>query len=38
MNGWLAAFIAVLILGILSLALGLFVLYQQHKENVKKQA
>jgi len=37
MDGWLAALIAVLILGFLGLALGFFALYQHYKENSKKQ-
>ena len=35
MNGWTAAFLAVLILATFGIALGLFALYQKNKE-VKK--
>jgi ABC-type dipeptide/oligopeptide/nickel transport system permease subunit len=35
MNGWTAAFIAVLILAIAGITLGLFALYQKRKEEVK---
>jgi len=35
MNGWTAAFLAILTLAFLGIALGLFALYQKNKESAK---
>jgi len=37
MNGWVAALIAALIVGVLGLSVGLFALYQKNKEMKEQQ-
>ena len=37
MNGWLAAFLALVIVGTVALSVGLFALYQKNREVKKSQ-